>query len=137
MIAVGCILSVLSDKLCDVYMNHHNARELWGAIEHKYGASDARHELYVIERYHGYKTVDNSGVVEKAHEIQCSARELQLLGRVLLDPFVAGDIIAKLPPSWRDFATALKHRRVSMSVADLLASLDIEEKARAKDNANK
>jgi hypothetical protein len=46
---------------------------------------------------------------------------------------VAGDIIAKLPPSWRDFVTALKHKRVHMSILDLIASLDVEEKAQAKD----
>jgi hypothetical protein len=32
-----------------------------------------------------------------------------------------------LPPSWRDFATALKHKRVHMSISDLIASLDVEE----------
>jgi hypothetical protein len=42
-------------------------------------------------------------------------------------------IIAKLPPSWRDFTTALKHERVQMSILDLIASLNVEEKDRAKD----
>jgi hypothetical protein len=42
-------------------------------------------------------------------------------------------IITKLPPSWRDFTTALKHKRVHMSISDLIASLDVEEKAWAKD----
>jgi hypothetical protein len=39
--------------------------------------------------------------------------------------------------SWRDFATALKHKRVHMSISDLIASLDVEEKARAKDGRSK
>jgi hypothetical protein len=50
---------------------------------------------------------------------------------------VAGGIIAKLPPSWRNFATALYHKRVHMSILDLIASLDVEEKARAKDGCSK
>jgi hypothetical protein len=54
-----------------------------------------------------------------------------------LDEFVAGGNIAKLPPSWRDFATALKHKRVHMSILDLIASLDVEEKAWAKDRRSK
>jgi hypothetical protein len=29
----------------------------------------------------------------------------------------------------RDFATALKHKRVQMSISDLITSLDVEEKA--------
>jgi hypothetical protein len=42
-------------------------------------------------------------------------------------------IIAKLPLLWRDFVTAIKHKRVHMSISDLIASHDVEEKARAKD----
>jgi hypothetical protein len=58
---------------------------------------------------------------------------LGLLKIVIPDEFLAEGIIAKLPPSWRDFATALKHKRVHMSILDLITSLNIEEKARAKD----
>jgi hypothetical protein len=46
-------------------------------------------------------------------------------------------IIAKLHPSWRDFATALRNKRVHMSISDLIASLDVEKKARAKDGRSK
>jgi hypothetical protein len=42
-----------------------------------------------------------------------------------------------LPPSWRNFATALKHKRQEISVENLIASLDVEEKARAKDTTKK
>jgi hypothetical protein len=56
---------------------------------------------------------------------------------VLPDKFVAGGIIAKLPPTWMDFATSLKHKRKEFSIADLIGSLDIEEKARAKDTRGK
>jgi hypothetical protein len=60
-------------------------------------------------------------------------KDLALLKIVVPDVFVPRGIIAKLPPSWRDFATALKHKRMHMSISDLITSLDIEEKAQAKD----
>ncbi|WVZ71715.1 hypothetical protein U9M48_020267 [Paspalum notatum var. saurae] len=69
----------------------------------------------------------------EAHDIQCIAKELEILKCSLPDPFVAGCIIAKLPSSWRSFAIALKHKRTKISVEELIASLDVEEKARAKD----
>jgi hypothetical protein len=50
---------------------------------------------------------------------------------------VAGCIIAKLPSIWRNFATSLKHKRHEISVENLIASLDVEEKARAKDTRSK
>ena len=43
-------------------------------------------------------------------------------------------IITKLPPTWRNFATSLKHKRQEFSVPDLIGTLDVEEKARANDN---
>ena len=86
-----------------------------------------------MEQYHNFKMVDNSSVVEHAHEFQLIMRELEQFGHVLPDKFVASGIIAKLPSTWRNFATALKHKRQKISIEDLLAGLDVEEKARAKD----
>src|SRR3954465_481231 len=90
-----------------------------------------------MESFHDYKMVNNRGVVEQAHEVHCIARELELLKCDLPDKFVAGCIIAKLPPSWRNFATALKHKRTEISVESLIASLYVEEKARAKDTTGR
>ena len=59
--------------------------------------------------------------------------ELEHFTCVLPDKFIAEGIIAKLPPSWRNFATSLKHKRQEFSVTDLIGSLHVEEKARAKD----
>jgi hypothetical protein len=56
---------------------------------------------------------------------------------VLHDKFVARAIITKLPHSWRDFATSLKHKRKEFTFDDLIATLDVEEKARAKDTRGK
>jgi hypothetical protein len=35
-------------------------------------------------------------------------------------------IIAKLPSSWRNFTTSLKHKRHEISVKNLIASLDVK-----------
>ena len=56
---------------------------------------------------------------------------------MLPDKFVAGAIISKLPPSWRDFATSLKYKRKEFNISDLIGTLDVEEKARAKDTRGK
>jgi hypothetical protein len=73
----------------------------------------------------------------KSHEIHTLAKELELFSCPLPDKFVAGDIIAKLPPSWRDFATSLKHKRQEFSVSELIGTLYVEERARAKDGRGK
>lgn len=76
-------------------------------------------------------------VVEQTHNIQLIFCELQQLGCVLSDVFVVEGIIAKLPPTWRDSATVLKYRRENKSIENLLASVDVDEKACIKDDAPK
>jgi hypothetical protein len=60
-------------------------------------------------------------------------KELELFECALPNKFVAGCMIAMLPPSWTDFATSLKHKRQVFSTAELVGTLDVENKARAKD----
>jgi hypothetical protein len=93
--------------------------------------------MYIIESFHDYKMTDNCSIVVQAHEIQCIAKELDHLKIVLRDRFVDGYIIAKLPSTWRNFATSLKHKRHEISVENLIVSLDVEEKSRAKDTGSK
>jgi hypothetical protein len=95
----------------------------------KYGVSDTRSELYIMETFHDYKMADNRSVVEQAHEVKCIAKELDLLKIVLPNRFLVGCIIAKLPSSRRNFATSLKHNRQEISVENLIVSLDVEDKA--------
>ena len=59
MVFVGCVLSILSDQLCDVYMNIKSVVEPWEALEHKFSSLDVRRELYVMEQYHAFKMVDD------------------------------------------------------------------------------
>nr|AAP44618.1 putative polyprotein [Oryza sativa Japonica Group] len=133
----GALISVLADNIVDVYMQMPSRKDMWDALEAKFGVSDAGSELYAMEQFYDYKMVDDRSIVEQAHEIQMLAKELENNNCELPDKFVADGIIAKLLPSWSDFATSLKHKRQEFSVSDLIGSLGVEEKARAKDNRGK
>ncbi|KAK1633200.1 hypothetical protein QYE76_007515, partial [Lolium multiflorum] len=129
----AALFSILGDNIVDPYMAFDHGKDAWDALEAKFGVSDAGTELYVMEQYYDYKMTDERSVVEQAHEIRSLAKELEQFKCTLPDKFVAGGIIAKLSPSWRNFATSLKHKRQEFSVSDLIGSLHVEEKARAKD----
>ena len=58
--------------------------------------------------------------------------EIASLGCPLPDRFVAAGIIAKLPATWRDFATTLKHKREDISTEDLVIALDVEKKGKSE-----
>jgi hypothetical protein len=128
---------VIRDKLVDAYLHMRVAKDLWEALESKFGATDAGSEMYIMEQFHDYKMVENRSVLEQAHEIQCIAKELELLKCVLPGKFVAGCIIAKLPNSWRNFATTLKHQRREFSVEDVIGHLSVEQNSRANDSHGK
>ena len=134
---LGAVLSVIGDKLVDAYLHVHVAKDLWEALESKFGAADAGSEMYIIEQFHVYKMVENHPVLEQAHEIICIVKELELLKCELPGKFVAGCIIAKLPNSWRNFATTLKHQRREFSVEDVIGHLSVEQNSRAKDSHGK
>jgi hypothetical protein len=134
---VGVVIGALVDHMQDVYLHNKAGNELWDALNNNYNGLDAGTKLYIIEQYHNYKMVDGKVMVEQAHEIQCMVEKLELLKIIVPDEFMARVIIAKLPRSWRDFDTTLKHKRTDMSISDLIASLDVEEKAQAKDGRSK
>jgi hypothetical protein len=96
---------VLRDTIVDAYVLLQSGKEMWDALEQRYGVSDAVSELYVMEQFHDYRMVDDRSVVEQAHEIQAIVKDLKMHGCELPDKFVAGCMIAKLPPSWTEFAT--------------------------------
>jgi hypothetical protein len=133
----GAVIGALANKYVDSYLMCTSAKELWDALDENFVVSDASSELYIMEQLFDYKMVENHPLVEQAHEIQALAKELEQFSCVLPDKFVAGGIIAKLPPSWMDFASTLKHKRQEFSVAELIGSLDVEERARAKDTRRK
>jgi LTR polyprotein gag-polypeptide-like protein len=130
---MGALFNILGDNIVDTYMSFDNGKDAWDALDAKFGVSDAGTELYIMEQFYDYKMTDDRPIVDQAHEIQSLAKELEQFKCNLPDKFVAGGIIAKLPPSWRNFATSLKHKRQEFSVSDLIGSLHVEEKARAKD----
>ena len=127
------LLSVLNDSIVDSYMSFDSGKDMWATLEAMFGASGVGNELYVMEQFCDYKMTDERSVVQQTHEIQSLCKELEYFKCVLPDKFVAGTIIAKLPPSWNDFATSLKNKRHEFSVLDLISTLDVEEKVRSKD----
>jgi hypothetical protein len=133
----GAVISVLTENLVDFYLTTTSDKELWDVLETKYGVFDVGNEVYVIEQFCDYKMANDYSIVEQAHKIQPLAKKLEGFKCVLPDKFVAECIIAKPPPTWTDFTTSLKHKRNEFSIVNLIGSLDVEEKPRAKETHKK
>jgi len=71
------VISALHSKYEDNYLRYTSCKELWDALNAKFGVSDADSELYIMEQLLDYKMVDNRSVVEQANEIQALIKELE------------------------------------------------------------
>ena len=47
-----------------MYMHIAEGKELWYALNAKFGASDVGSEMYAMESFQDYKMVNNHGMVE-------------------------------------------------------------------------
>ena len=113
-------------------MDYTNPIELWDALERKYAVSKGCPLLYTCEQFYDFSIGAAKSIVAQAHETQLLGWGDCKFG-LSFARFVAAGIITKLPASWRDFATTLKHKREDISIEDLIIALDVEEKASAKD----
>lgn len=132
----GHILNTLSDRLYDFYSNIQSPRELWEALEFKYKAEEEGTNKYLVSKYFDYKMIDNKPILEQVHELQVIVNKLRVLKIVLPETFQVGAIIAKLPPSWKDFAKKLMHKSEDFSLDQIQKHLRIEEEARKRDAKN-
>jgi hypothetical protein len=58
------MIDALANKYVDPYLTCISAKELWDALDEKFGVSDAGSELYIMEQLFDYKMVKNRPVVE-------------------------------------------------------------------------
>ena len=80
----AALLSVLGENIVDAYASIDNGKDMWDALEAKFGVSDAGTELYIMEQFYDYRMTEERFVVEQAHEIQSFARELEHFNCILL-----------------------------------------------------
>ncbi|KAL1569059.1 cleavage and polyadenylation specificity factor subunit 1-like [Salvia divinorum] len=120
----------------DVYINYDNWRK-GDYLYKKYRSDDAGLKKFAIAKYLDYKMVDSRPVMDQVQEFQLIIHDLTAEGMVLPESFTTGTSIEKLPPSWKDFKSYLKHRRKEMSLEDLIVKLRIEGDVRKNDHRAK
>ncbi|KAK9053659.1 hypothetical protein SSX86_024733 [Deinandra increscens subsp. villosa] len=129
-LCLGHIKNSLSDRLYDLYAQVKSPKELWKALELKYKAHEDGTNKYLIAKYLDFQMVDEKSILEQVHELQVLVKKLTSLSIPLPEIFQVGVIIAKLPPSWKDFFKRMMHKSEDYSLDELLKHLRIEEETR-------
>ena len=60
----AALLSVLGENIVDAYASIDNGKDMWDALEAKFGVSDAGTELYIMEQFYDYRMTEERSVVE-------------------------------------------------------------------------
>ncbi|KAK3028625.1 hypothetical protein RJ639_038398 [Escallonia herrerae] len=106
----GHILNGLSDRLYDLFTEIRSARDIWSALDYKYKAEEEGTNKYLIAQYFDFVMVDDKPVLEQGHALQVIVNKIRALKTSLPESFQVGAIIAKLPPSWKDYRKKLLHK---------------------------
>ncbi|KAK9049048.1 hypothetical protein SSX86_031984, partial [Deinandra increscens subsp. villosa] len=136
-LCLGHIKNSLSDRLYDLYAQVKSPKELWKALELKYKAHEDGTNKYLIAKYLDFQMVDEKSILEQVHELQVLVNKLTSLSIPLPEIFQVGVIIAKLPPSWKDFSKRMMHKSEDYSLDELLKHLRIEEETRNREKRGK
>ncbi|GJZ53546.1 pol polyprotein [Tanacetum coccineum] len=121
------VLNGLVDSLYNVYCKTTTAKELWESLERKYKIEDASTKKFAVACFLDYKMVDSKNVITQVQDLHVLLLDIHAEGMTLSETFQVAAIIEKLPPSWVEFKSHLKHKRKDMSVKDLVVHLRIEE----------
>ncbi|KAJ9536585.1 hypothetical protein OSB04_un000234 [Centaurea solstitialis] len=136
-LCLGHIKNTLSDRLFDLYSPLTDPRELQKAFEQKYKIHEEGTDKYLVFKYIEFQMVDDKPIMEQVHELQVLVNKLNALSIPIVELFQVGAIIAKLPPSWKDFSKRMMHKSEDISLDDLLKHLRIEEETRYRDKRSK
>ncbi|KAG9453310.1 hypothetical protein H6P81_006214 [Aristolochia fimbriata] len=129
----GHILQVISDRLFDRYSQIESAKEIWKALEFKYKVEEQGTSKYLISKYLEFKMVDDKAILDQCHEMETIVNQMSVLEIKFSETFQVGAIIAKLPPSWKNYQKKLINKIENFTLEQLQRNLRIEEKFRVKD----
>ena len=68
--------------------------------------------FFIVGRFLDYKMVDSKTVMSQLGELQLIIHEILDEEMKLYEMFQVSTIIEKLPPSWKEFRSYLKHKEV-------------------------
>jgi hypothetical protein len=129
----GMLLHHMSNTLLDIYMGFNHARDIWDALEKKYGTDDAGTKRYCVSKWLAFQVQDDKPIIDQIHAYENICIAMAAEGLSICDITLAIVLIEKLPPSWKDFRNQLMHKKKDLTLEELVGHLKIEEENRIKD----
>ncbi|KAK3027895.1 hypothetical protein RJ639_040272 [Escallonia herrerae] len=101
----------MTDSFYDQYSKKSKtAKELWDTLKSVYQSEEASSKKFLVSNYMDFKMTDDRPV-----SVQVRA------------------IVAKLPPTWKEYRNKLKHKKEDLALDQLMQHLHIEEESRNRE----
>ncbi|XP_077225212.1 uncharacterized protein LOC143858444 [Tasmannia lanceolata] len=128
------IFSGMSNSFFDQYSKKcMTAKDLWDTLRSVYQAEAASPKKFLVSNYMEFKMIDDKDVSIQVRKFQLIANDIIVVGMTLDENFHVGAIVAKLPPSWKEYHNKLKHKKEDLTLDQLMQHLHIEEETRKCD----
>ncbi|KAL5550601.1 hypothetical protein UlMin_000777 [Ulmus minor] len=119
LICRGHILNALSDRLYDLYTNTKSSKEIWTTLEFKYKANEEGTKKFLFSKYFDFKFLDDKSFLLQIHELRIIVNKLKAVKIELPEPFQVGNIIAKLPQTWKCYRKRVLHKSEDYSMEEI------------------
>ncbi|KAK3007311.1 hypothetical protein RJ639_016293 [Escallonia herrerae] len=124
----------MTDSFYDQYSKKSKtAKELCDTLKSFYQAEEASTKKFLVSNYMDFKMTDDKPVSIQVRELQLIANDICATGMVLDENFHVGAIVAKLPPTWKEYCNKLKHKKEDLALDQHMQHLHIEEETRNRE----
>ena len=113
-----------------LFEKHKTAKEMYEAIERRYGEHTEAHIRLLHTRYTNMRMEEGKNVLEHINAMTIIASELEMLGDPISLGVQVSTILTSLPPSWEAVVVALNLSDKKLTLDDLTAKLGLEQERR-------
>ena len=103
----------------DIYVHFKSAKDVWEALQKKYGGDDVRMQKFVTSRWLEFTIIDDKPVLEQVHEYEAMVSYIQAEGMKICEKLTANVLVNKIPKSRNDYKFKLKHEKKQMNLDEL------------------
>lgn len=131
----GHMLNHMSNTLFDLFVNVKSSKKIWELLEKKYGGDDAGKKKYVVGKWLQFCMVDDKPIMEQLHMYENLTADVVNEGMKMCEILQANVLLEKFPPSWSDYRNLLKHKKIDLTLQELIGHMRTEEANRLKDKS--
>ncbi|KAJ6805867.1 uncharacterized protein M6B38_178265 [Iris pallida] len=126
------ILNSMEDYLAETYFKKVKVKEIWDSLGKLYEDDENKSKIFIVEKYHKWLSEDEMTMLPQVKEFLKLRQKIDDEKMSLVDKFVVGGIVSKLPAGGSNFYARKHQKKLDISLEDLLQEIHIEDEMRSQ-----